>query len=104
MTYKIALNNRNNVNIIQGLKKVLGLKAQMALAATGAIFLCGIIFEASYLLTPEIDTLPMPKPILPYQIEVALFWIGLSALIAFSIVGTGVLINRIRKKSFALNQ
>lgn len=77
---------------------MLGLKLQIAIATAGAIILSVILFGASYFLTPNIDTLPMPKPLILHQIVMGLFWIGLSALLASSIVGCGLLINRVRKK------
>ena len=77
---------------------MLGLKPQMALATAGAIVLSAILFGVSYLLTPNIDILPMPKPSILHQTIMAFFWIGLSALLAFSIVGMGLVIHRVRNK------
>lgn len=77
---------------------MLSLNLQMVLATLGAIVLSIILFVVSYLLTPNIDTLSMPTPSISNQIVMALFWIGLSALLAFSTVGVGILINRARVK------
>ena len=77
---------------------MLGLKLQMVLSIAGAIVLSVILFGVSYLLTPNVDTLPMPKPLILHQIIMGLSWIGLSALLAFFIVGVGLVIHRVRNK------
>jgi hypothetical protein len=42
--------------------------------------------------------MPLPVPSTAYQIFTAFLWIGVAAVIAVSIVGLGIVINRIKQK------
>jgi hypothetical protein len=74
----------------------------MALAAAAAILLGLLVFEVSYLLTPANSNngMPLPTPESSFikALIMALLWMGLAALLAFSIVALGILINRIIAK------
>ncbi len=80
---------------------MLSIKIQMALATVAAILSGLLVLGVSYLFTPyplSNGQMPIPEPSTSYQIFMGFIWIGLAALIAFSIVGLGVVINRIRQK------
>ncbi len=78
----------------------------MALAAIAAILLGLLVVEVGYLLAPANSNngMPLPTPESSFikELIMALLWIGLAALIAFTIVASGVLVNRVihRKDHF----
>jgi TRAP-type C4-dicarboxylate transport system permease small subunit len=85
----------------------------MVLAAVAALLLTLLLIEISYFLSSDNsynahNSYGMPPPIpeapLLNQIFVALCWIGLAALIAFSIVALALLINRIRHRKEYANE
>ncbi len=71
----------------------------MALAAIAAILLGLLVIEVGYLLAPANPNngMPFPTPESSFikELIMALLWIGLAALIAFTIVASGVLVNRV---------
>ncbi len=79
----------------------------MLLAAIAALLLSLLLLEISYLLFPNKSSqtpLPMPLPSMLNQIIVAIFWIGLAAVLAIIIVATVFLINWIKIKKSCSKQ
>lgn len=80
---------------------MLTIKTQMALATVAAILTGLLLLGISYILTPYTlsnGQMPLPVPSTTYQIFIAFLWLGVAALIAVSIVGLGIVINRIKQK------
>lgn len=70
----------------------------MALAVVAAVLLGLLLAGISYILVPDQKPLPMPVPSILNQIFGAVLWIALAALIAITIVGAMLLVNRVRNK------
>jgi hypothetical protein len=79
---------------------MLTMKKQMALAAVTAILAGLLLLGISYIITPYSlgGQMPLPVPSTTYQVFTAFFWLGFAAFIAFSVVGLGVVINRMKLK------
>lgn len=82
----------------QSVLKVIGQKAKLLTAIILAPALAISLLEISYLLIPEQMPIPMPEPSMLNQIFGAILWIGIAALIAVAVVGTTLVINRVRRK------
>jgi ABC-type phosphate transport system permease subunit len=78
----------------------------MVLAVVAAVLvgflMYGLSYAICYLLAPDISNqVPAPTPTASITdlIVGSLLWVGLAALIAFTLVVVGLLINRIRNKN-----
>jgi hypothetical protein len=76
------------------------IKMQITLAVVAAIVTGLLLLEISYHLTPSTlnDISPIPIPSTTHQIVIASLWIAVATLIAVSITGSAILINRIKQK------
>ena len=73
----------------------------MALAVVAAILLGFLMYGISCLLIPKTSnqvSSPIPPTSMIDSIFGALLWVGLAALLAFTVVAVGVLINRVINK------
>ncbi len=84
----------------QSVLKVTGQKARLFIAAASGVLVAFLLVGLTYIVFPERNTMPipMPMPSVSVQIYMAIYWLVIAIIIAVLIVGTAVLIGKIRSK------
>ncbi len=84
---------------------MIGQKARLLIAAVSAILIAFLLVGITYLVFPEQTDqmpIPVPEPSMSAQVFGAIFWIAITTIVAFTVVGTILIIGKIRRgKSYS---